>query len=243
MPGARRQLLRRGRLVADEMDDVEALRQLDQRDIIGVVAGAAAVHAVMNVGRTGDQAEGDVVVADLQGARRVARRQGEGRGHGLQRLQHDLARDARQAAVHLHHRAGLAEELAGGGALELDADLLQDSQRSVVDRLDLVLAQRRHRRQRVAQRAAGEPCAAQLGGLAGTAGAALHGVSFSGIVGVGGGARVDRPAAVAREPGSRPFLGLLQFGQQPVAEQVRTAGRSAMIGAAHEPVGHAGRTP
>src|SRR5688572_15846295 len=60
------------------------------------------------------------------------------------------------------------------------------------------------------------------------------------IVDVGGGACVDRLVAVAGEPGGRPFLGLLRFGQQPVAESPhRRAFRK--IGPAHEPVGHVGR--
>jgi hypothetical protein len=76
---ARGQLDRRGRLVADEMDDVEALRELDQFDVILEVARAAAGDTVMDVRRTRDQAEGDEVLTEMDTPLRIARRQYETR--------------------------------------------------------------------------------------------------------------------------------------------------------------------
>ena len=58
--GGGRQLDRRCRLVADEVDHVEALCELQQRDVVVEVAPAATAHAVLHGRRAGDEPERDV---------------------------------------------------------------------------------------------------------------------------------------------------------------------------------------
>ena len=82
MTRVRRQLDRRADLVADQVNDVEVLRQPDEVAVVAIIAGAAAALAVMDVGRTGDQAEVDVIVSQSDATRRVARRERERRRRG-----------------------------------------------------------------------------------------------------------------------------------------------------------------
>ncbi len=72
---------------------------------------------------------------------RTARRDGElprGRAHGGF---HDLARDPDEACLVVDDCTGRTERLPGARAHELDPDLLEELQRCLVDRLDLLLGQ------------------------------------------------------------------------------------------------------
>ena len=57
--------------------DVEALRELDERDVVVQVPGPPAADAVVDGRRPGDQAERDLVAADVEPPRRVPRRDRE----------------------------------------------------------------------------------------------------------------------------------------------------------------------
>ena len=150
MAGVHRQIVRGQRLVAEEVDDVEALAEHHQLLVILEIAAAAATLYVMRVRRAGDEAEMDLVTADDQGAVRVHRCQGEvwlGAGNGR----------FDQAAVGLHNHRGVvhlgpggAENLAGRRANHLDAVFLEQAQRGQMDGFDLVVTERRQRRHVVA---------------------------------------------------------------------------------------------
>ncbi len=77
MTSVGRQLDGRADLVADHVDGVEVLREPDEVAVVAIVAGSASAHAVMDVGRSGDQAEDQVVAAERDGMCGIARRQRE----------------------------------------------------------------------------------------------------------------------------------------------------------------------
>ena len=66
-----RKLLRRRRLVADEVDDVEALRELDEGDVVVEISRAPTANPVVHGRRAGDEAECDLVPAEVEPPRRV----------------------------------------------------------------------------------------------------------------------------------------------------------------------------
>ena len=156
MPRPRRQLLRRRRLVPDEVDHVEAVGELHERDVVLEVPRASPADAIVNRRWPGDEPERNPIAADDQPARRVPRRHGELRRRARDRMLHHLARNPRQARLVIHERPGLGEDGPGGGAHELDADLLEQAQRGVVHGSDLLLVEELDRGERVDGRSAGE---------------------------------------------------------------------------------------
>jgi hypothetical protein len=140
-------------LVAKHVDAVEMLRQPDEVLIVAIVAGASPAFHVMHVGRPGDQREVDRVAAEMDFSRRVARGQRVGRRHGLQRLGHQAAVEARRLRCVIDRGACFLEQRKCPGAHHLDAEILENVQRRLVDRLDLVCREQRHRRVGVAHTA------------------------------------------------------------------------------------------
>jgi hypothetical protein len=156
MARRRRQVHGLDRIAAHEMDDVEGLRQADQVAVILEVAVAPAALQVGDVGRAADGGEGDVVGADGQVARRVARVQGEaGRGITQRRLD-QAAVEAHSLGARFDAGARLFEDVARFGVQEVHADLFEDLHRGVVDRLDLVLGEHLDRPVGIAQHAPGK---------------------------------------------------------------------------------------
>ena len=143
MPGAGRKLLRRGRLVADEMDHVEALRELDQRDVVVEVPGAPTTDAVVDRRRTGHEAEGDARSPPTSSrARGVSGRDGELPGCARQTACSTTSRGILTRPV----SSSTSEPAAGErstrcAAHELHADVLEQSQRRVVNRAHLLVVE------------------------------------------------------------------------------------------------------
>ena len=157
MAGLGRQFERHRRLVADVMNDIEALGEANQPLVIRHVAAAPPLHAVMDEGRASDQAEIEVVVPDIDAPRRIARRQGKAPWRNRQALPDDLAVDAHEARVVIDLCSGLLQQVARRLAHELDADRLEEPQRCLVNRLDMTFGKDRDRRGRPAEPAVVAP--------------------------------------------------------------------------------------
>ena len=145
MAHRRVQVDRFDRVPGGEVHAVEHLAQAEQ--VAEVVAGALEALAVEppDVRRAGDAPEGDVIAADRQGVRRVAGVQAERRRTGGDRLDHHRRIEADPRRVVGHVGTGGAQELAGVWIEEVHADLGEDPQRRIVDRLELVGGHRLHR--------------------------------------------------------------------------------------------------
>ena len=128
------------RIAAGDVDAVEVLRQPHEVAEVRHVADPSAAVEVHGVGRRGDVDEGHVAPADRHPSLGIAGGDVElagGLGHLLQH----------EAAIHAH---GDAVDGAAGGAQvvarlvveEVDADLLEDAHRRVVDRGDAFGRQR-----------------------------------------------------------------------------------------------------
>ena len=173
--GFRRQVDRRGRLVADHVHDVQRLRQPQQLAVVLVVALAATVDPVVHAGRTGDQAEVDGVAAQAHRVVRVAR----GQHHLGRRLGGQIGD---QGAVKAHEAAGMIDVGSGRlqdrqrlGTHEFDADLLQDPHRGVVDPFDLLVVEDAQGRVGVLDAGPGKLAHAAGGAARGGTAAAGHG--------------------------------------------------------------------
>jgi len=91
--------------------------------------------------RTGDETKRQMITPDHDRLVGVPWRQRELRRRGRQRSLDDVAPDPHDLAV--DDRSGIGEQLAGLGAPQLDAELFEHSQRSIVNRLDTLGRQHR----------------------------------------------------------------------------------------------------
>jgi len=126
------------RVTGDEVDDLEHLGEADEVLVVGPVAHPPAALQVGDVRGTRDGAEGDPVAADPQVPRRVP---------GMERERRRRSRDDRQdhrpiepyaLAADLDACAGGGQQRPGIGVQEVHADLLEDAQGRLVDRLQLI---------------------------------------------------------------------------------------------------------
>ncbi len=153
---AGRELLRRGGLVADEMDDVEALRELHERHVVVEVPRPATTHAIMDGRRACDEPERDPVAPEIEAPRGVPGGHREPRGRGCERVLHDVHRDPNQSRRVVDERARPCERCSRRPAHELHADVLQQSQGGDVHGVELLRVEQRHRLEGVDGRRAGE---------------------------------------------------------------------------------------
>ena len=102
------------------------------------VAIAASAFEVADVGGAGHGAEVDHVVADVQVPLRVARVQHEARRRVRELRLDELAPEPHHLRGIVHQRAGAAVHLAGGGAADLQARLLEHLEGGLQDPLDLL---------------------------------------------------------------------------------------------------------
>ncbi len=127
------------RIAAPDMDGVEHLAELDEVAVVGVVAAAPPAVAVGRVGRARHRAEGDVVAADLDVARRVAAMQGELRRRLAELALDEPAVEADALRVGVDIGARRLQQVARPVMEHVDADLLEHCQRGEVDGLERVL--------------------------------------------------------------------------------------------------------
>ena len=146
MARIRRHFDRRADLVAEHVDAIEMLRQPDEVLVVAQVSGAPPALHVVHVGRPGDEREVDRVAAEMDRVDRVARGQRVGRRRGLQRLGHQPAVEPHGLRRVIDLGACLLEQRQRARAHRLDAEIFQNVQRGLVDRLDLVGREHRHRR-------------------------------------------------------------------------------------------------
>ena len=100
----------------------------------------------MDVGRTGDEGEVDRVAAKMDRSLRVARRQRIGGRRGLERFGDQAAIEPHRLRRMIDLGAGFLEQRKRPRAHHLDAEIFENVQRGLVDRLDLIGRQQRHRR-------------------------------------------------------------------------------------------------
>ena len=145
------------RLVADEVDDVEALRELDEGDVVVEVARRAgrepgrARSAGRRRGRTRPRRRRRRAAASGLRGVTVKRRGADATACAT------TSRGIRvEAGLVVDERPRRAERGSRRSAHQLDADLLEQLERGLVHRLDLVVAQERDRSERVPRRRPGE---------------------------------------------------------------------------------------
>ena len=143
------------RIAAPEMDRIEALAEADEVLEVAFVSLPPPARAVERIGRARHRSERDVSPADHEIAGRVARVQRE-----FLRRQPDVGFDQRRIEPNpprgrIDVGAGVAQHRARLVMQEVDADLLQDRERGLMDRFELVAGdevERRERRLRLAGR-------------------------------------------------------------------------------------------
>ena len=147
MPGADRQVIRCQGLIAEKMQHIEALAQLDQLFVIFEIAAAPPAGNVMHIRGTGHHAEMNMPATNSQRTLRVGRGQPKGWRRAGNRRQD-------QAAVSPHNHRGLIdigtgrpESRARIGAHHFDTVVFQQLQRGLMDRRKLICTQRGKRRQ------------------------------------------------------------------------------------------------
>ena len=141
-----RQFHRRHHLVADDVDGVEVVRQPDEVLVVGKVALAAAVDAVMHIGRTGDQPEDQRIAAEMDLLVRIAAGQREGGWNRPQRLSHQAFVDPDGLVLAVDDGAGGGEQVHHPLAHDADAEFRQDAHRGVVQPLHPLFVEELHRR-------------------------------------------------------------------------------------------------
>ena len=146
MPRVRGHLDGRAHLVAQQVNGVEILRQTDEITVIPEVAGPAAALAVVDVRRPCHEPEVDAVAAHHDAPCRVARLQDEGGGGGRERLLHQPSIQPHHGGRRIDLSAGRGEKTASAIRHDLDAELLEDSQRCQMHRLELLGGQHLHGR-------------------------------------------------------------------------------------------------
>ncbi len=164
VPDAVMEVHRLHRVARQEVDGVERLSQPQQVLVVHAVADAPPAIEVRHVRRAADRSEGHPVAAELQVVLGVRGVQRERRRCRLDRLGDHVRVEADALRIRRRLGPGGAQHLPGVGVEEVHAELGQDAQRGVVDRLELVGRQR----PRSARSAcgAGRTAAASAGGCA-----------------------------------------------------------------------------
>ena len=124
------------------MDDVEALGEFDEGDVVVEIAGAATANSIVHRRRARHQPERDPVAAHLEASQWVPRRHREVLGNRTQRMRDDLAWDPDEPGVLTDDRPDRSESCPSRGAHELDTDLLQQIERRFVHRMELVFIEK-----------------------------------------------------------------------------------------------------
>ena len=130
------------------MDDVVALRELDQIAKVLLVACTPSALHVRGIGWAGDLGKGQVFAANVHIALGVAGVQGELGRAGFDGLKNHVAVKAHPLGARFHVGARLFQDGARLFVHEIHAHFFQNRERRVVDRLELVL--RHHGRGRKA---------------------------------------------------------------------------------------------
>ena len=160
------------RIAADKMDRIETLSEAYEVLIVARIAGPPPAGAVERIGSARNGAESDVAPANQEIARRIARVQLE-----LPRREADvrlgeIGIEANAARGRIDVGAGAFQHRARLVVQEIDADLLEDLQRRLMDQFELVVGdkvERRERRLRLAQGLSGAGASAALGRATATA--------------------------------------------------------------------------
>ena len=126
------------RVAGDEVDDLEHLGKADEVLVVGPVAHPAAALQVGDVRGTRDGAEGHPVAADQQVPRRVPGMERERRRRGRDDRRDHRPIEPNALAAGLDACAGGGQQRPGIGVQEVHADLLEDAQGRLVDRLQLI---------------------------------------------------------------------------------------------------------
>ncbi len=150
MPRGRRQLDGRAHLVADQMDGVEVLREADEVAVVPVVSRTTTPLAIVNIGRTCDQPEVDAVPAHGHALVGVARGERKGRGCAPQCTLDEAAVQADSSRRRVDLGARGLENGKCAGRHHLHPQILEDSQRSQFNGLELIRRQHLHGQVRIA---------------------------------------------------------------------------------------------
>src|SRR5690606_36932246 len=132
------------------VDDVEALDHAEVVAKLRVSAGPPALVEIADECGTAYRREHDVLAADYDVFRRITRAQREFVGRGRELLEHERAIEAHHARGVVHVGPGAAQPLAAVVLQETETLGLQDRERGIEDRLDLVRGEYLDRRVRVA---------------------------------------------------------------------------------------------
>ena len=170
VPGVGRQLLRRGRLVAQRVHNVEGLGELDQLDVVIHPARASAPDLVVDRRRTSDEGEVHEILTQPQLVRRVAGGQLEIRRAGCQRSLDEVAADTHPTGLFIGQGAGTDKLSPGVGGHEFDAKIFENVQGGFVDLLQRLGVDQLDPAQSISTRAGKGLSGADLG-LAGLGGA------------------------------------------------------------------------
>ena len=122
---------------AGEVDRVQRLHQPQQVAEVVAVAGATTTVEIGHVGGAGHRAERQMVAADREMVGRVGGVQRELAGCGGDDRGDHLGIEAHHLVV-VQRGAGAGEQRSRLGVEDLHPDLAQDSQRGLMDRLDLI---------------------------------------------------------------------------------------------------------
>ena len=126
------------RIARQEVDGVERLSQAEQVLVVDAVADPPPAVQVGYVRRAADRPERHPVATELQVVGRVPGVERERRRRGLDRLGDHVRIEPDALRVRRRLRAGRLQHFPRVGVEEVHAELGQDTQRRLVDRLDLV---------------------------------------------------------------------------------------------------------
>ena len=136
------------RIAAGRVQDVVHLREPQEIAKILLVAGAPAAVEVGAIGRRRHLRDDQIVAAEADIVRRVARMDREFRRRVRDQLEDHVGVEAHPLAALADIGAVILHDLAGAVMQHVDADLLQHAQRGEVDRFELVVGDQLGRGQR-----------------------------------------------------------------------------------------------
>ena len=125
-------------IAREEVDRVEHLEEADEVLVVGAVADPPAAIEIRDVRGAADGPERGPVAAHDQVVGRVRGVEGEGRRRGLDPLLDHRGVETDPLRTDLGARAGRLQQIAGALVEEIHSDLLENTQRRDVDRLELV---------------------------------------------------------------------------------------------------------
>ncbi len=139
-----------------EVDDVEVLTESDQVGVVLEVACASPPIGVRGIGGRGDRAEVDAVGTHDEVVVGIASMKRERRRHARHFLQHPFGIEADPLGPGFNSSTTRRQDRQRLGMEEVHADLGQNSERGVVDRLDLVAGQHFQWAERISDASPGE---------------------------------------------------------------------------------------